>query len=103
MIASCSSNRSNRSATGGSGMPNASCSRSYHPVPMPSSTRPPLISSIWVTATASAPGRRNVDALTIDPSRIRSVSRASPANSVHTSTGLRAVGPATGPPATETK
>ena len=43
---------------------------------MPSSTRPPLISSTWATATASGPGKRNVAEVTSVPSRMRSVSRA---------------------------
>ena len=43
---------------------------------MPSSTRPPLISSTWATATASGPGSRNVAEQTSVPSRMVVVSRA---------------------------
>ena len=68
-------------------MPNASCSRSYQPVPRPSSTRPPLISSTLATIVASRPGRRKVAAVTSEPSRIRLVSRASPASVVQQSVG----------------
>ena len=56
MIASCSSRRSKRSLVGGNGMPYAACSASYQPAPMPSSTRPPLISSMPATVIASGPG-----------------------------------------------
>ena len=56
MIASCSSSRSNRSAVSGNGMPQAACSAWNQPAPMPSSTRPPLMSSTWATEIASGPG-----------------------------------------------
>src|SRR3569833_964117 len=46
---------------------------------MPSSTRPPLIWSTWATEMASGPGSRKVAAVISVPSRIRLVSRASPA------------------------
>src|SRR5215470_15725912 len=87
MTSNCSANRSNRSPMGGKGMPKASCSRWYHPVPRPSSARPPLISSTLATIVASRPGRRNVAGVTREPSRIRTVSRASPASVVQQSVG----------------
>ena len=68
-------------------MPYAVCSRSYQPVPRPSSTRPPLIASTCATAIASSPGSRNVAAVTSVPSRSRVVSRASPASVIQESVG----------------
>ena len=56
MMASCSANHSNRSPSGGNGMPYAVCSASNHPVPKPNSTRPPLIWSTSATEMASGPG-----------------------------------------------
>src|SRR5436305_122440 len=41
-------------------MPYAVCSVSYQPAPIPSSTRPPDMSSTSATDTANGPGRRNV-------------------------------------------
>ena len=55
------------------------CSASNQPAPMPSSTRPPLIWSTCATEIASGPGSRKVAAVIRVPSRIRLVSRASPA------------------------
>ncbi len=54
---------------------------------MPSSTRPPLIWSTCATVIASGPGSRNVAAVISVPSRIRVVSRASPASVVQASVG----------------
>ncbi len=68
-------------------MPYARCSASNQPVPSPSSTRPPDIWSTCATATASGPGRRNVADVTSVPSRIRDVSRASPARVTYESVG----------------
>ena len=68
-------------------MPYAACSSANHPVPRPSSTRPPLMTSTWATEIASGPGSRNVAAVTSVPSRIREVSRASPASVTHASVG----------------
>ena len=87
MIASCSSRRSKRSPVGGNGMPYAACSRSFHPAPSPSSTRPPLMASTCATAIASGPGRRNVTGDTRVPSRSVVVSRARPASVIHASVG----------------
>ena len=87
MTASCSSSRSNRSLTGGNGRPNAACSRAYHAAPMPSSTRPPLMSSTDATMAASSPGARKVAAVISAPSRIRLVSRARPPSVVQQSVG----------------
>ena len=58
MTSSCSPSRSNRSPSGGNGMPKNRCSRSYQAAPMPSSARPPLIASTVATVMASGPGRR---------------------------------------------
>ena len=66
-------------------MPKAWCSRSNHPLPRPSSTRPPLIASTVAAASASIVGCRKVTDDTIVPSRIRDVSRASPASVDHAS------------------
>src|SRR4029078_8082260 len=52
---------------------------------MPSSTRAPLIWSIWATLTANKPGLRNVTGETRVPRRIRDVSRARPARVTHAS------------------
>ena len=68
-------------------MPYAVCSASNQPAPMPSSTRPPLIWSTWATEIASGPGSRNVAEVTSVPSRIRLVSRASPASVTQASVG----------------
>jgi hypothetical protein len=68
-------------------MPYDVCSASYQPVPRPSSTRPPLIASTVATVIASGPGSRKVAEETMVPSRIRVVSRASPASTVHASVG----------------
>ena len=73
-------------------MPNAVCSRSYQPAPMPSSIRPPLIRSTWATMTASGPGSRNVADVTSVPSRIREVSRASAASVSQASVGPGSAG-----------
>src|SRR4029078_13276452 len=54
---------------------------------MPSSTRAPLIWSIWATLTANKPGLRNVTGETRVPRRIRYVSRARPASVTHASVG----------------
>ena len=56
------------------------CSASNQPAPSPSSTRPPDIRSTWATPMASGPGSRNVAEVTMVPSRIVDVSRASPAS-----------------------
>ena len=63
------------------------CSASNQPVPSPSSTRPPDIWSTCATAIASGPGRRKVAEVTSVPSRIRDVSRASPARVTYESVG----------------
>ena len=68
-------------------MPYAGCSASNQPAPSPSSTRPPDIWSTCATATASGPGRRKVADVTSVPSRIRDVSRASPARVTYESVG----------------
>ncbi len=68
-------------------MPNDRCSRSYHPVPMPSSTRPPLIASTVATMMASWPGCRNVPAVTSVPSLTLLVWMARPASVVQESVG----------------
>ena len=68
-------------------MPYASCSGWNQPVPRPISTRPPDIWSTCATATASGPGRRKVADVTSVPSRIRDVSRASPARVTYESVG----------------
>lgn len=68
-------------------MPYALCSASYQPVPMPSSTRPPLIWSTCATVIASGPGNRKVAAVIRVPSRMDRVSRASPARVVQASVG----------------
>ncbi len=54
---------------------------------MPSSTRPPLITSTCATAIASGPGSRNVAAVISVPSRTRKVSRARPASVTQASVG----------------
>jgi hypothetical protein len=77
---SCSVRTSKRSATGGNSMPNDRCSVSNQPLPSPTSTRPPLMASTVATVSASIPGWRKVADDTIVPSRIRDVSRASPAS-----------------------
>ena len=68
-------------------MPYAACSRSNHPAPSPSSTRPPLIWSTWATWIASGPGCRNVAEVISVPSLMVLVSRAIPASVVHASVG----------------
>ncbi len=68
-------------------MPYASCSASNQPAPSPSSTRPPDIWSTCATAIASGPGSRKVADVTSVPSRIRDVSRASPARVTQESVG----------------
>jgi hypothetical protein len=87
ITASCSSSRSNRSRSGGKPMPNDWCSRWYHPVPMPSSTRPPLIWSTVAAMMASDPGCRKVPAVISVPSRILLVWTARPASVVQESVG----------------
>ncbi len=87
MTASCSSRRSKRSFVGGNGIPYAECSLSYQPAPMPSSTRPPLISSMPATAIASGPGARKVAEVTSVPSLILLVSTARPASVTQASDG----------------
>jgi hypothetical protein len=54
---------------------------------MPTSTRPPDMTSTWAAAMASGPGRRNVAAVTMVPSLIVEVSRARPASVTHASVG----------------
>ena len=68
-------------------MPYARCSASNQPAPSPSSTRPPDIWSTCATEMASGPGSRKVAGVTSVPSRIRLVSRASPASVIHASVG----------------
>ncbi len=87
MIASCSSRRSKRSRGDGKGMPYAVCSGSAQPAPSANVMRPPLMASTWATVIASGPGSRNVAALTMVPSRTRSVSRARPASVIQESVG----------------
>ena len=61
-----------RSLIGGNGKPNASCSASIQPVPMPRETRPPEISYAVIEAFASTAGGRKVTGETSVPSSIRS-------------------------------
>ena len=68
-------------------MPYALCSSSNQPAPRPSSTRPPDIWSTWATWMASTPGSRKVPAVISVPSRMRLVSRASPARVIQASVG----------------
>ena len=68
-------------------MPYAECSASYHPAPIPSSTRPPLIWSTPATVIASGPGSRKVALVISVPSRMVVVSRASPARVTQASLG----------------
>ena len=69
MISSCSVSRSNRSPKDPpKSSPYARCSASFQPVPMPSSTRPPEMSSICATATAVIDGCRKVAEVTSVPS-----------------------------------
>ena len=60
---------------------------------MPTSTRPPLISSTVATSLAKGPGRRKVIGETSAPKWIRVVSRARPASVAQASV----VGPSSGP------
>ena len=61
-------------------MPEPRCSSSFQPAPMPTSSRPPLISSTVAISLAKAPGMRKVTGETSEPMRIVLVSRASPAS-----------------------
>jgi hypothetical protein len=81
-ICSASSNRSNRSFTGGKSTPSASCSTSNHAAPMPRNARPPEITSSDVTIFASTAGFRYVTPVTSVPSFTFAVRAASAASSV---------------------
>ena len=62
-------------ASSRNGKPYASCSASYQPAPIPSSTRPPETWSTVTTFFASTAAGRNVTGETIVPRRSRSVRR----------------------------
>ena len=66
-------------------MPSCACSSSFQPAPMPTSIRPPLISSTVVTSFANGPGRRKVTGETSTPRPMTVVSRASPATTAQAS------------------
>ena len=68
-------------------MPNAWCSRSYQPVPMPRMIRPSDIWSTLATAMARFAGLRYVPAVISVPSLTVLVSRARPPSVVHESVG----------------
>jgi hypothetical protein len=74
--ASCRSSSSTRSRAVRNGNPYVSCSSSYQPAPIPSSTRPPETWSTVTTFFASTDAGRNVTGETIVPRRIRSVRAA---------------------------
>ena len=76
-ISTCSASRSNRSRRLSNGKPNARCSPSCQPAPIPSSTRPPETWSAVTTLRASTDGWRNVAGDTSVPSRSVVVSAAS--------------------------
>ena len=65
--------------------PQARCSASYQPAPIPSSTRPPETWSTVTTLLASTAAWRNVTGETSVPSRSRSVRAARAASVVHAS------------------
>ena len=63
------SSRSSLAGAGGNGRPNAACSRSHQPAPMPQNARPPLSASSVATVLARIPGARNVTGVTSVPRR----------------------------------
>ena len=77
MICSASSSFSKRSVNVPNSMPNASCSSSYQPAPMPSWPRPLETMSRVVTVLASTAGLRYVLPVTSALRRTVLVSRAS--------------------------
>ncbi len=64
------------------------CSRSFQPMPIPSSTLPPEMWSTVTALLASTAAGRNVTGETRVPSLIRSVTAARPASVVHASSAL---------------
>jgi len=67
------------------GRPNIEKSRSFQPVPSPSTKRPPLISSIASACLAVTPGLRKSEQLTKAPSVTRLVTAASAVIMLHIS------------------
>src|SRR5438128_180768 len=65
MTAMPSSKRSKRSLSGGSPIPKASCSATFHPAPTPSTSRPPERRSTAAAIRASRAGCRNVIGLPV--------------------------------------
>ena len=76
----CSAKRPNRVLASLKSKPFSRCSRSYHPAPMPTSTRPPETWSTVSAWRASTLGCRKVAGDTIVPMRIRVVTTASAAS-----------------------
>ena len=85
----CSRKSRSRSCIGGNGKPNASCSASIQPVPIPSEMRPPEISFAVAEAFASTAAGRKVTGETSVPSSIRSVRAASAGSTVQASSAAR--------------
>jgi hypothetical protein len=71
-----SANRSARSRGDHSPCPTTAASNPVPPAPMPTVTRPPLMSSSDMSSFASVTGCRKFGEVTIDPSRIREVTPA---------------------------
>ena len=80
---------SNREMRWSNGTPRAANSTSFQPAPMPSTSRPPEISSTAAASFASMNGSWNAVDATSGPIVTRSVASASPARVVHASHGPR--------------
>ena len=84
-----------RSPGDGNGSPIASYSGSYHPAPIPTSRRPPLMRSMVASALASTVAGRSASQTTSVPSRGRLTVRASAAS---VTSGSNAAWRVAGPP-----
>ena len=82
-VSMVTSSWSSRAAAAGNGSPNAACSRSHQPAPIPQNARPPVSTSSVATALARIPGARKVTGVTRVPSRIPGASPASRPSVTH--------------------
>ena len=90
MMVKASSNRATRLSKGN---PKARYSRSFHPAPRPSTSRPPEIASTVAAIFASIAGAWNDVDATKGPSWTRDVTVARAANDVQASQGPRVTPP----------
>ena len=95
-ISIASANLSTRSFASNNSMPNALCSFTCQPAPMPSTKRPPDMLSIVAARLAMSAGWFMVVGVTSEPSRMRDVTAARPESTLkHSLKSPAAVAPST--------